>query len=1159
MKDFYKGLLIIVLITLNLAFANGQSEELNIINILKKDWVQKSFPSSDLSSLKITDSYTDDQNGLTYIYIQQYLGDIPIESALGNLILKKDHPLYINTNRFIVDIHKKVTATDNIITGVEAATVAIIRSGATSYLRSRPTVLKEISPNHLIIKKSDNLLEDIPTQLIYKEDQGILKQYWKVGVHESSGDYWENYIDVQTGNITVRNNLTVACGSEPQHSPGANLPSPTFNPGFIKQYRVWPIPLSAPNAGPSQLIADPSDADASPMGWHDDGTTTYTITRGNNTHAFADPDSNYLSAGDEPTGGASLIFDYPYNPNGTIAQNKNAGVVNLFYMNNVMHDFAYHYGFTEQAGNFQTKNFSGKGKGNDAVTALAQFGANGSRLRNNADFLPPVDGTNGRMRMFVWNQTGTKLLKVIAPANLATGFETGSAEFGPAVSTTPITGKLTIVSDGTSNATFGCKPLVNAAEVSGKIALIDRGDCFFHEKACNAQAAGALAVIVCNFENTPMGMAAIASPPCNVTIPVISLGSVDCAFLKKNIQTITITLQKPASTSALEQDGSFDNGIIAHEYGHGISTRLTGGPGNSNCLSNDEQMGEGWSDFFTLVTTIQAGDIATTAKGIGTFPLQQSISDRGIRRFPYSTDLNINNLTYEDVFTTETPHSLGETWAAMLWDLYWAFSNAQGWDADLYKGKGGNNKAIRLVFEGLRLQPCGPGFVDGRNAILKADELLYNGENKCLIWAAFAKRGLGFSAQQGSSDNRSDGVEAFDLPPGCVPTVKIQKSVTPLINAGEDISVTIVARNDTKSSLANVTIKDIIPSGAGYKTNSSTIPLEQNGNILSLKINQLAAGDTMTFQYKLVSSKTLFSKTFFIDSMETTEFNYDVFSLQGSGIWELSDIVARSGKKAWFVPDLGTENDQLLQTLRPFDIKGLSQPVIRFYQRYNTQHAFDGGTVKASINDGLTYDDLGSKIFRNGYNGPLSYFALPILNQRAFYGDSKTFIPSFIDLADYKNTPFQLQFRFGSDDSQGKTGWWIDDLEIFDMFNYNSQACISYDGGIDVCAEAPAKGTIVESQFVTGTKDQSYLPINLSISPNPANDRLTIITNIPTAGQMQGEVYTIDGKLLRSFKNYVSANLSRTQLETTALPVGMYILRVRVGKYLGEEKFVIQR
>ncbi|MBL0109496.1 MAG: hypothetical protein IPP42_00950 [Saprospiraceae bacterium] len=76
-------------------------------------------------------------------------------------------------------------------------------------MRSRPTVLKEISPNHLIIKKSDNLLEDIPTQLIYKEDQGILKQYWKVGVHESSGDYWENYIDVQTGNITVRNNLTL--------------------------------------------------------------------------------------------------------------------------------------------------------------------------------------------------------------------------------------------------------------------------------------------------------------------------------------------------------------------------------------------------------------------------------------------------------------------------------------------------------------------------------------------------------------------------------------------------------------------------------------------------------------------------------------------------------------------------------------------------------------------------------------------------------------------------------------------------------------------------------------------------------------------------------------------------------------------------------------
>ena len=46
-------------------------------------------------------------------------------------------------------------------------------------------------------------------------------------------------------------------------------------------------------------------------------------------------------------------------------------------------------------------------------------------------------------------------------------------------------------------------------------------------------------------------------------------------------------------------DGDFENGIIIHEYGHGISNRLTGGPG-INCLSGQEQMGEGWSDYYGI-------------------------------------------------------------------------------------------------------------------------------------------------------------------------------------------------------------------------------------------------------------------------------------------------------------------------------------------------------------------------------------------------------------------------------------------------------------------------------------------------------------------------------------------------------------------------------
>jgi subtilisin-like proprotein convertase family protein len=103
----------------------------------------------------------------------------------------------------------------------------------------------------------------------------------------------------------------------------------------------------------------------------------------------------------------------------------------------------------------------------------------------------------------------------------------------------------------------------------------------------------------------------------------------------------------------------------------------------------------------------------------------------------------------------------------MIWEMSWALINQYGFDPDLYNGTGGNNLAMQLVIDGLKLQPCSPGFVDARDAILLADQNNNGGANQCAIWTAFAKRGLGNSATQGSSSSRSDGTQAFDLPPAC--------------------------------------------------------------------------------------------------------------------------------------------------------------------------------------------------------------------------------------------------------------------------------------------------------------------------------------------------------------------------------------------------------
>jgi len=84
------------------------------------------------------------------------------------------------------------------------------------------------------------------------------------------------------------------------------------------------------------------------------------------------------------------------------------------------------------------------------------------------------------------------------------------------------------------------------------------------------------------------------------------------------------------------RDGDFENAIIIHEASHGLSTRLTGGPLNSNCLSFGEAggMGEGWGDIIAVMLRQRAHYKNTTSFEIGTYS-----NLMGIRNYPYSTNM----------------------------------------------------------------------------------------------------------------------------------------------------------------------------------------------------------------------------------------------------------------------------------------------------------------------------------------------------------------------------------------------------------------------------------------------------------------------------------------------------------------------------------------
>ncbi|UPT72325.1 MAG: M36 family metallopeptidase [Flavobacterium sp. JAD_PAG50586_2] len=498
------------------------------------------------------------------------------------------------------------------------------------------------------------------------------------------------------------------------------------------------------------------------------------MTAGNNVYAFEDTtDSDF---GESPDGGESLAFDFPYSGINDDAFNSvNAATTNLFYMNNSIHDIFFHYGFDEENGNFQLNNYSGLGDGFDGVVAQSQDGGG----INNANFYTPTDGESGFMQMYLWNRKPVgNLITVTSPPSFAGNYQAYESTSIPNTLRLPIapsfvSGELIKVIDDTDDTTDGCGTILNAGQVNGNIAMIKRGSCSTNEKMFAAESAGAVAVIV--YTDLPGNFVVGGFVEDDITIPVISVKKEVADLLLNQMVSgpVEVNLSSPVS-DFVNVDGDFDNLIITHEYGHGISNRLTGGRFNTDCLDNNEQMGEGWSDWFGLMLQLKAGDNGAQRRGVGTFAINQPTNDVGIRSYPYSTDMTVNPFTFADTNTLIRPHGTGSVWATMLWDLTWAYINKYGFNPNIYSGNGGNNKVMQLVIDALKLQPCLPSFVEGRDAIIAADQAITGGQDFCMIWEVFARRGLGLSASSGDGDSTTDQIEGFDVPaPGPVCTLGI--------------------------------------------------------------------------------------------------------------------------------------------------------------------------------------------------------------------------------------------------------------------------------------------------------------------------------------------------------------------------------------------------
>jgi len=137
---------------------------------------------------------------------------------------------------------------------------------------------------------------------------------------------------------------------------------------------------------------------------------------------------------------------------------------------------------------------------------------------------------------------------VNAPPAIAGTYVAGAASFGAAVTTAGVTGNVVLVDDGTAPATDGCTVLVNAAQVAGKVAFIDRGNCNFNVKAQFAQAAGAIAVLIAN--NAAGSLSPGGTDP-TITIPVVGITQADGNTVRNQLAAgVNVTIKLDPNQNA---------------------------------------------------------------------------------------------------------------------------------------------------------------------------------------------------------------------------------------------------------------------------------------------------------------------------------------------------------------------------------------------------------------------------------------------------------------------------------------------------------------------------------------------------------------------------------------------------------------------------------
>jgi hypothetical protein len=210
----------------------------------------------------------------------------------------------------------------------------------------------------------------------------------------------------------------------------------------------------------------------------------------------------------------------------------------------------------------------------------------------------------------------------------------------------------------------------------------------------------------------------------------------------------------------------------------------------------------------------------------------------------------------------------------------------------------------------------------------------------------------------------------------------------------------------------------------------------------------------------------------------------------------------------------------------------------------------------------LNWDFVDDKLFKHKYRRKIDYSAFAIPGIGGFWGKQQEFTASYVDLNAYQGENIQVRFRFGSDGEDPNSihpyeGWYVDDFEIMNMVNYETEACVSAQNGAMACDQPDERGTIVNTRATTAVSEIDALGAEIRVFPNPVKADLQVFIQAERSGALSLSLLSLDGKLMQNQEQLIHTGFNRTRLDVRDLPAGMYILRLSTAGEVATQKIVV--